>query len=297
MTTMADPAEVLREALSLTPEDRAALAVQLLESLDGEPDPDVEEAWSAEIHRRVDEIRAGTAELVDADDVFARSDELEHPKDDALTRDMVGIGMNFAAQSNVEAPIEETLVRASSLGMDKGDLRALSVLTTWFGVHAAHVNADRLVRCVREHPSARVRAYWAAVARWHGKDRRFARLTKLHDRQVLDLLPVGTEFQIARRGEDERFAGSVLRVPAGTLRDRAADVLSPESLVCRHAGFRNRVRMGPTWRADIWTVLERTPDLSVAEVARRAGCSFAAAWQVARDFTLLRTSERDDASS
>jgi hypothetical protein len=222
---------------------------------------------------------------------------LERPDDGALTRDMVGIGMNFAAEPNVEPPIEETLVHASSLGMDDGDLRVLSVLTTWLGVHAAHVNADRLVRCVSDHASSRVRAYWAAVAHWLCKDRRFARLAKLHDGTTVDLLPVGTEFQIARRGEDERFTGSALRVPAGSLRDRDADVLSPESLVRRHAGYRNRVRMGPTWRADVWTVLERAPELSVAEAARRAGCSFAAAWQVVQDFTLLRESQTLAASS
>jgi len=73
---MANRAEVLREALSLATEDRAVLAAELLESLDGDPDPCVEGTWSAEIRRRVDEIRAGTAELVDADDVFARLDEL-----------------------------------------------------------------------------------------------------------------------------------------------------------------------------------------------------------------------------
>lgn len=222
---------------------------------------------------------------------FSRPSALpERPDAAAFTRDMAGIGMNFAAEPNADAPIEETLVGASLLGLD-GDLRVLSVLTTWLGVHHAHVNADRLVRCASEHPSERARAYWAAIARWLGKDRRFARLRMLHDGPPIDLLPVGSDFQIARRGEDERFVGSALRVPAGTLRDRAADVLSPEVLVRRHAGYRNRVRMGSTKRADVWTVLERSPDLSVAEVARRAGCSFAAAWQVVQDFALLRASE------
>lgn len=222
--------------------------------------------------------------------VFRRAKSLgPRPPKGVLDRDMAGISLNLAVEPNAEAPIEETLVHASSAGMDEGDLRVLSVLTTWLGVHHGHVNADRLVRCVSEHPSPRVRAYWSAVARWLGKDRRFARLLALHEGPALELLPVGTDFQIGRRGEDPRFAGSALRVPAETLRDRAADVLTPEALVRLHPGYRNRVRMGPTWRADVWTALERAPDLSAAEAARKVGCSFAAAWQVVQDFGLLRS--------
>ncbi len=220
----------------------------------------------------------------------------ERPDAKTLTADMVGIGMNFAAAPNPDAKIEETLVHASALGMDDHDLRTLSVLTTWLGVHHDYLNADRLVRCVSEQPSQRVRAYWSAVATWLGKDRRLPRLRKLHDGGTVDLLPVGTDFQIARCGEDERFSASVLRVPAGTLRDRAADVLSPAEVAHRHAGYRNRVRLGPTWRADVWTVLERTPHAPVAEVAKRTGCSFATAWQVVRDFSLLHPREEAVAS-
>ena len=159
-------------------------------------------------------------------------------------------------------------------------------------MHHPHVNADRLVRLVVEHSSARIRAYWAAVATWHAKDRRFARLLHGYAGPALDLLPVGTAFQLERRGEDPRFAGTALRVPAGTLRDRAADVLAPAALVRLHPGYANRVRMGPSWRADVWTVLERDPGLSVAEAARRVGCSFGTAWLVAGDFSLMRQVEQ-----
>lgn len=216
------------------------------------------------------------------------------PDSAELTRDMVGIGMNFAAEANRFALIEETLVYASELGMEEHDFRVLSILTTWVGVHHGHVNADRLVRCVSEHESPRVRAYWSAIAGWQKRDRRFARLAKAYEGPQLDLLPVGTDFQIHRRGEDERFAGSAVRVPVGTLRDRETDVLSPEVLVRRHTGYQNRVLMGPTWRADVWTELEREPDMSVAEAARRAGCSFSTAWQVVQDFRLLQGASSDD---
>jgi len=53
------------EALNLPEPDRAELAQQLLASLDGAPDPGVEEAWDAEIRRRLAEIDAGTAQLID----------------------------------------------------------------------------------------------------------------------------------------------------------------------------------------------------------------------------------------
>jgi hypothetical protein len=156
------------------------------------------------------------------------------------------------------------------------------------GVHHARVNADRLVRLVGEHAAERVRAYWSAVAVWLGKDRRLARFLKVYGGAPIDLLSTGNAFQLARRRADERFTGSKLRVPRGTLRDRPDDVLTPEALVRRHAGYRNRVLMGPTWRADVWTVLERDPELAVAKAARRASCSFATAWQTAQDFRLLR---------
>ncbi len=210
------------------------------------------------------------------------------PAPDELTARMVGIGMNFAARAEVDADIESTLLHASVLGMDDGDLRVLAVLTTWLGMHHTHVNADRLVRLVGAHPSERVRAYWSAVATWLKKDRRLARLVGAYEEAPLELLPTGTAFQILRRGEDERFTGAKLRVPKGTLRDRPGDVLSPEVLVRRHAGYRNRVLMGPSFRADVWTALEHAPDLSIADIARKASCSFATAWQAAQDYRLLR---------
>ncbi len=211
------------------------------------------------------------------------------PDPSTLTAQMAGIGMNFAADPDRDANIEDTLIFASEVGMTENDLRVLSVLTTWLEVHHRFVNADRLVRAITEHPSERVRAYWSAVATWLSKDRRFSRLSGAYEGPSVDLLPTGTEFQLERRGEDERFEETVLRVPSGTLRRRDTDVHTPETLVRHHRGYRNRVLMGPSWRADIWTALESDPDLSVAEAARRAYSSFAAAWEASRDFHLLHT--------
>ena len=124
---------------------------------------------------------------------------------------MAGVGMRFAADPAERPNIGETLVFASETGMLDGDLRVLSVLVTWLAVHHAYVNADRLVRLVKDHPAERVRAFWAAAGAWLGKDRRFCKLIDAYQGEPVELLPFGTAFQIARRGEDERFAGTLLR--------------------------------------------------------------------------------------
>jgi putative addiction module component (TIGR02574 family) len=67
-----DAAEVLKDALSLPPEARAALADSLLESLNTEIDPGVEEAWREEIHRRLQEIDSGAVQLIPWDEAHRR---------------------------------------------------------------------------------------------------------------------------------------------------------------------------------------------------------------------------------
>jgi putative addiction module component (TIGR02574 family) len=51
--------ELLKRALALPAEARAALAGSLLESLDDRLDASVEEAWNQEIARRIEELDSG----------------------------------------------------------------------------------------------------------------------------------------------------------------------------------------------------------------------------------------------
>ena len=59
-----DSRRLLDEALRLSDEERAALAGELIQSLEHEVDPDAEAAWSAEIRARLDRVDAGTATTV-----------------------------------------------------------------------------------------------------------------------------------------------------------------------------------------------------------------------------------------
>ena len=61
---MSDPAKLLKEALKLPESARAALAGSLVDSLETEVDEDAEQAWNAEIARRLDELNSGSATTV-----------------------------------------------------------------------------------------------------------------------------------------------------------------------------------------------------------------------------------------
>lgn len=54
-----DVSDLLKRALALPVEARAALAGSLLDSLDDIVDEDAESAWEKEISRRVTELKAG----------------------------------------------------------------------------------------------------------------------------------------------------------------------------------------------------------------------------------------------
>ena len=64
--------DVWKQASELSEADRAALAGLLIESLEGEPDPDVEAAWATEIEKRVAELDAGTVKSIPWEEVRQR---------------------------------------------------------------------------------------------------------------------------------------------------------------------------------------------------------------------------------
>ncbi len=68
--------DVFSKALALPSKDRAALARQLLESLDTEqPDANWESAWAQELDRRIAVVESGNVEMRDWRDVIANIEQ------------------------------------------------------------------------------------------------------------------------------------------------------------------------------------------------------------------------------
>jgi len=69
-----EASQILERALDLSTQDRGALIARLIDSLDDAPiEAGVEEAWDAEIKRRVDDIRSGKARLIPEEEVRRRA--------------------------------------------------------------------------------------------------------------------------------------------------------------------------------------------------------------------------------
>jgi putative addiction module component (TIGR02574 family) len=67
-----DAGEILKEALALPPETRAALSDHLWDSLDPEVDSDAEDAWRQEIKRRIVDLSSGKTAAIPWSEARAR---------------------------------------------------------------------------------------------------------------------------------------------------------------------------------------------------------------------------------
>ena len=64
--------EILGAALALPPGARAMLADELLQSLDGSHQEQIDAAWAEEIERRIREIDEGKVEMIDGELVMQK---------------------------------------------------------------------------------------------------------------------------------------------------------------------------------------------------------------------------------
>jgi len=65
-------ADLFKQALELSVEERTDLAAQILESLDSSNDPSVQAAWQAEIERRMADIDSGVVKPISLDEFQRR---------------------------------------------------------------------------------------------------------------------------------------------------------------------------------------------------------------------------------
>lgn len=71
--------QLMQEALALSNSDRAQLVEKLVESLEFDIDPGIQDAWTIEAERRRGEITSGTIEPISGEEALAQVRELLNP--------------------------------------------------------------------------------------------------------------------------------------------------------------------------------------------------------------------------
>lgn len=216
---------------------------------------------------------------------------------DALTADLIGMGMLFSGKATKNPNIEDTLISASIEGFSHGDQRVISLMVDWIEIHGSRINVDRLTRMVQlldPHRFWKERIFWTAIAQRNSSDPRFKRMAQVYSGPRINYFKLleqendPTDFFIQKNGEDSRFEDTCLRVPLQVIRHRTTDILSPKKLSRIHSPYYFRVLMGPSYRADLWAFLQENPDSTPAEMARECYASHKTARQVKRDALLLK---------
>lgn len=191
------------------------------------------------------------------------------------------------ASRHPDADIERTLIDA--LAELPSDRRLASLLFTWVKVHGAHVIVEKLrklagsARMLPGSPTIWLSAL-AAFAIENG-DRKWSALL-VKPPMPLFLYPVEfTRSAIALKGAIPWLESAGFLLPAGSLRIREDDVLSPAELIRRNRQYRNRYLYGASWRADIITAIEEGHSRPAA-IVRRVGCSYEPAHRIFNEYML-----------
>ena len=219
----------------------------------------------------------------------------------SLDSDLRAIGFNLKGKEKSTDPnIESSIISASIESVNNKDNRMGGLLVDWITVHHLRINVDRLTKFVFSLSDSEykfVKIFWCANAqRLFKKDQRFKRLSELYkgrkvnfaDRFLKKEQKKITKMFIEIRGEDERFKGTCIRVPKGYFPEKIHQIFPVSVIAKSHLPYYYRVMMGASYRADLWALLDSSPNISAYALGKKAHCSYRSAYMAKKDYELLK---------
>ena len=218
----------------------------------------------------------------------------------SLDSDLQAIGFNInCKKKSINPNIEASIISASVEAVNNKDNRIGGLLVDWITVHYLRMNVDRLTKFVFNLSNSEykfVKIFWCANAqRLFVKDQRFKRLSGLYKGRRINFADCfskngkqkATKMLIEIKGEDERFKRTCIRVPEGYFSERPNQIFPVSVIAKNHLPYRYRVMMGPSYRADLWALLDNDPSISAYALGKKAHCSYRAAYIAKKDYKLL----------
>ena len=215
-----------------------------------------------------------------------------------LDSSLQSIGFNLSCNKKAIDPnIEATLISASIEAMYNKDNRLGGLIVDWITIHFSRINVDRLTKFISHLNNSEyrlVKIFWCANAqRLVAKDQRFKKLSQIYKGKRINLADYcskskkSTSLLIEIKGEDERFKNTCIRIPRNYFSERPNQIFSGSIIAKNHFPYRYRLMMGPSYRADIWALIKRNPNLSAYALAKKAHCSYRTAYITKKDYDTL----------
>jgi len=226
---------------------------------------------------------------------------------DDLDSAFTAIGTAQGSEFNTINPnIEDTLFSGSLESVNRNNGRIASILVDWISAYHELINVDRLtsiITSLKDEEHKWVKVFWCANAqRLDKKYLRWKKLASLYprsnrfnfiDRKKRPNDQGSTEFLMNRYGEDDRFIETCIRIPKNTFQHRPTHVFSADKIAKIHGGFKQRLIIGPTCRADMWAALTKDPTLSPSELADKTYGSYATAHRVKWAYQMVKRDYSD----
>ncbi|NCN26011.1 hypothetical protein GW915_00395 [bacterium] len=183
---------------------------------------------------------------------------------------------------------EDVLLSAVREGLSDSDYRLLGVVSYFIESFFSLLNVSRLTNCVAEMETQE-RNFWIAHFQLHRRDPRTAKVIARYKHSKKTRIG-SNEWAFKKYGLDPRFKDTKLEIHSKLFEGKDIELPSVTELASKNPYFRNRLVIGPTNRADAWTVLElEARSISTnRELSDLAYCSLETARNTRNDFRVIQ---------
>jgi len=175
----------------------------------------------------------------------------------------------------------------------RGDYRVLGLLNLWFKKHADVIILEKFYKIlskredINEDDPILNFLIASAISTKHNK---WKRCLKTNPRkQTYPIDPENLKAAIKIKGKDEAMAKLGILVPNDFLKTRDEKIYDQADLARHNRQYRNRLIIGPNWRADIITAIELGVD-NPFKISTTIGCGYESAYRVMKEYKIAHAS-------
>jgi hypothetical protein len=188
---------------------------------------------------------------------------------------------------DIERDLIEIIIEART------DYRVLSLLNLWFKKHADIIILEKFYKMISRRDDLTEGdpllnfLIASAISTKHNKWKRCLKTSPRKPIYPID--PENLKAAIKIKGKDEEMAKLGILIPNDFLKTRDEKIYDQVDLAKHNQQYKNRLIIGPNWRADIITAIELGVE-NPFKISTTLGCGYESAYRVMKDYKIVHAS-------